>query len=57
MAKTPLWYSHLSSGLYHLENSGCMRFDGVREISLESNNVGRQTRMAEVCQSLTKAFE
>lgn len=35
--KIPQWCSNLFSGLYHLENDGCMGFDGVRAISPESN--------------------
>jgi hypothetical protein len=49
--RPPLWYSHLLSGLYHLGNNGCMGFDGVRTTSLGITDAGRQTWVAEVCQS------
>ena len=34
--RTPPWYSHLLSGLYHLGNDGCMGFDRVGATSFES---------------------
>jgi hypothetical protein len=35
--RPPPWYSHFLSGLYHVGNSGCMGFDGVRTTSLGRN--------------------
>jgi len=49
--RPPLWYSHLLSGLYHLGNSGYMGFDRFRTTSLSITDAGRQTWVAEVCQS------
>jgi len=43
--------SHLLSGLYHIENGGCMGFVGVNQKVWNLIGAGRSTWVAEGCQS------
>jgi hypothetical protein len=47
----PPWYSNLLFGLYHIENSGCMGFVGVKQKVWNLKGAGRSTWVAEGCQS------
>ena len=55
--KIPRWYSNLFFGLYHLENDGCMGFDGVGVISLESDRCCSTNLSGRGMSILTKTFE
>jgi len=51
MADDPTMTSHLLSGLYHIENDGCMGFVGVKQKVWNLIGAGRSTWVAEGCQS------
>ena len=55
--KIPQWYSNLFSGLYHLENDGCMGFDRVSTISPESNRCWWTNLSGRDMSILAKTFE
>jgi hypothetical protein len=51
MAEDPTMTSHLLSGLYHLENGGCMGFNRVRQKVWNLTDASSPTWVADKCQS------
>ena len=51
MAEDPTMTSHLLSGLYHLENGGCMGFNWVRQKVWNLTDASSPTWVADKCQS------
>jgi len=51
IAEDPTMTSHLLSGLYHLENGGCMGFNKVSQKFWNLTNASSPTWVAERCQS------